>query len=971
MISIKKILKVNPEEIGKVKYLAGFFFVIGFYNTMNISISFSVFDIRFGAKYLPFMYLLFPFVNALFTIFFIKKLPKMNKRSLFRVFIFIVFLVHVLDFLILKEVFSFKLVYVFLIISSIAVVENLSFLSVIVVGEVVTIESIKRLLPLSTASLTIGSIAAAFVINNFSVYFKPEYIFLATTLAIPLTAYFADVLLKRFRVIQMEEENIKKGSFIETFKYMKENSFFFLLILLAVFIDITVNVNNNFYNIIASGFFNNEKNLVSFVGSTETYRYILSLAIDLFLFTIVIMKIGTPNTVKAVLLSAIAGIGLMALGERNVNMALISKIIFSVLVYQMSFSLVQILFQPANKRYKENVLIISDMFVKFIGCIVGGLVSLMYAYGYLNIYSASVVCAVATLMMLVLWYKKQSGFITATEKTLNFSDDIDLRKLFGSRGIANYIPILEEKLKHGNYSDMVFALDFTKRVDLKEKEEFMLLAYRRNNIEIKLKIIEDVFERNVSNYLLLNIIEYACPEVQSFIIKKMFQNYMNFNKEYAAELISSRKELFDKNNLDNVTSWMYEYLFEDNKDRYELILQHFSAVGKNDNSKVVIQIMSNFIGIEDSINQMYLLAFMFDLNGHKHIIKGIVELCSIYDNNGGIDMTFLSEVLSGYCNIEIMESVCKCYGSESVINLFKDNDLLIPEVYVLYAATKGPLEKIENYFTTCLNLKKKLISLIKEKSKIAKLEHPVKGLLMDEINFLIASVKTVIIDYLFRCHHIHIISNLEKHLLSDNKKDMVCEIIIDSLPSKVVNEILPIINEKTELDDEKSDYSVLIVGGMHQGLANLYMLLGGESMEEGFKKEIEKIALLKFIPLFNNLDIDELYELIRIAEFIEDDEAQTIITKGEPGDKFFVVLDGEVGVYYNETEDYSHRIGAGGIFGELAVISESRRTATIKTLVKTKLLMFNGSDFTSLLKKNGNLALTVIRVLSKRLKSVM
>lgn len=971
MISINKLLKVSREETNKVLYLVGFFFAIGFYNTINISISFSVFDIRFGAKYLPFMYLLFPFINVFFSIFFIKKLPKLNKRTLFRVFMMIVFVVHLLDFIILKEVSSLKLVYVFLLISSIAVVENLSFLSVIVVQEVVTIESIKRLLPLATASMTIGSIAAALLMNILSGYFKTDSIFLAAIVSIPLIAYSADVLLKRFRVFHEEEENIKKGGFFETFKYMKENSFFFLLILLAVFIDIIVNVNNNFYNMIASKVFTEEKNLVAFVGSTETYRYLLSLIIDLLLFAIVVMKIGTPNTVKVVLLSAIIGIGLMAMGESDVYMALISKVIFSVLVCQMSFSLVQILFQPANKRYKDNVIIIADMFVKFIGCIVGGLISLMYVYGYLDIVSASIVSAVATCIMLALWHKKQSGFITATEKTLNFSDDIDLRKLFGSQGIANYIPYLKKKLKQGDYTDMVFALDFIKKVDLEGKEELMLVAYKRNNIEIKIRIIEDVFETKVSDNLLRNIIEFASPEVVSLIIKKMFQNFMNFNEKNAAEIIVLNKELFDKNNMDSLTVRMYEYLFEDNKEHYELILQHFSTLRKNDDNKVVIQIMSNYIGIEDGINQMYLLSFMFDLKGHKHIIKDIVALCSIYDINGGMDMMFLMEVLSGYCSIEIMESVCRCYGSERVIQLFKDNDQLIPKAYVLYAATKEPSEKINSFHTDYLDVKEKLSSLIKEKLKIEKLEHPLKSLLMDEINFLVASIKAVMIEYLFKCYRIPSVENVEKHLLSDNKKDLVCEIIMNSLPLKVVNEISPLINEKVKIEDEKFDYAVLKVGGMHHGLANLYMFLGGETMEEGFNKEIGKVTILKSTPLFNELDIEELYELTRITEFVENDEAQTVISKGELGDKFFVVLDGEVGVYLNESEDYIQRIGVGEIFGELAVISESQRTATVKTLVRTKLLIFNGSDFISLLKKNGNLALTVIKVLSRRLKSVM
>lgn len=95
---LKKIFNIRQDEYKKAKYLSAFFFAIGFYFTFISSISISVFDMRLGAKYLPFILFIFPMLNIVFSFVYMKVLPRISKRVLFRYFIFFVFLYPLFEF---------------------------------------------------------------------------------------------------------------------------------------------------------------------------------------------------------------------------------------------------------------------------------------------------------------------------------------------------------------------------------------------------------------------------------------------------------------------------------------------------------------------------------------------------------------------------------------------------------------------------------------------------------------------------------------------------------------------------------------------------------------------------------------------------------------------------------------------------------------------------------------------------------
>jgi len=94
------------------------------------------------------------------------------------------------------------------------------------------------------------------------------------------------------------------------------------------------------------------------------------------------------------------------------------------------------------------------------------------------------------------------------------------------------------------------------------------------------------------------------------------------------------------------------------------------------------------------------------------------------------------------------------------------------------------------------------------------------------------------------------------------------------------------------------------------------------------KEVAEKKKLLKTVPSLMVLDVVQLGKLIDALEPVTYEEGETILTKGEVGDRFYILKDG--GVLVQEEEGVTKlKLGPGSLFGERALVDDVVRTATI------------------------------------------
>jgi len=127
----------------------------------------------------------------------------------------------------------------------------------------------------------------------------------------------------------------------------------------------------------------------------------------------------------------------------------------------------------------------------------------------------------------------------------------------------------------------------------------------------------------------------------------------------------------------------------------------------------------------------------------------------------------------------------------------------------------------------------------------------------------------------------------------------------------------------------------------------------------------DRTDLLKQIPLFSDLEKRELEDIASSMKDRTFQAGQTVTDEGKGGVGFFVIEQGQAKVSVHG-EDRG-KLGPGDYFGEIALIAESPRTATIVAETELRCLGMTFWDFRPLVEENGRIAWKLLQTLAKRL----
>lgn len=127
----------------------------------------------------------------------------------------------------------------------------------------------------------------------------------------------------------------------------------------------------------------------------------------------------------------------------------------------------------------------------------------------------------------------------------------------------------------------------------------------------------------------------------------------------------------------------------------------------------------------------------------------------------------------------------------------------------------------------------------------------------------------------------------------------------------------------------------------------------------------EKVELIKKVPLFAGCSKGELEQIAHIADEIDLSEGKEMTQQGSRGREFFVLLEGEADV----TKDGQsiNKLGAGDFFGEIALVADSPRTATVTATSPVRALVITDRSFKRLLEEQPEIQNKVLQALAKRL----
>jgi CRP-like cAMP-binding protein len=103
------------------------------------------------------------------------------------------------------------------------------------------------------------------------------------------------------------------------------------------------------------------------------------------------------------------------------------------------------------------------------------------------------------------------------------------------------------------------------------------------------------------------------------------------------------------------------------------------------------------------------------------------------------------------------------------------------------------------------------------------------------------------------------------------------------------------------------------------------------------------VADLSNLPLFNGLDDDQLGELATWFHLESQAGGTRLVGEGAPGYTFFILTDGTAAVT-SEGQSLA-TLGPGDFFGEIAILGDGRRSATVTSTSPVRVLVMFGTEF--------------------------
>ena len=127
---------------------------------------------------------------------------------------------------------------------------------------------------------------------------------------------------------------------------------------------------------------------------------------------------------------------------------------------------------------------------------------------------------------------------------------------------------------------------------------------------------------------------------------------------------------------------------------------------------------------------------------------------------------------------------------------------------------------------------------------------------------------------------------------------------------------------------------------------------------------------LREVPLFSEMDEQEVAGIRAIMEEKKFKPGQVIIREGEKGDLFYVVTEGHAEVLIRDadgTELILNEVGPGGFFGELSMLTNEPRAARVRAVDKITTLVLERAEFFDFLRTHAHAAIDVMVELGGRL----
>jgi voltage-gated potassium channel len=123
-------------------------------------------------------------------------------------------------------------------------------------------------------------------------------------------------------------------------------------------------------------------------------------------------------------------------------------------------------------------------------------------------------------------------------------------------------------------------------------------------------------------------------------------------------------------------------------------------------------------------------------------------------------------------------------------------------------------------------------------------------------------------------------------------------------------------------------------------------------------------GMIARVPLFADLTAEEVAAIMRLLRSQTVESGMFVVRRGEVGHSMYFIASGQVEIELPGGQ--RHELGEGQFFGEIAVLKNAKRNATVRATTRTQLLVLDASDLRTLMARRPDIAQSVREVARKR-----
>lgn len=136
---------------------------------------------------------------------------------------------------------------------------------------------------------------------------------------------------------------------------------------------------------------------------------------------------------------------------------------------------------------------------------------------------------------------------------------------------------------------------------------------------------------------------------------------------------------------------------------------------------------------------------------------------------------------------------------------------------------------------------------------------------------------------------------------------------------------------------------------------------------------MDHLEILAQVPLFAPMKKRELKNISETAEELLYEPGEMVIKEGERDGRLFVLLEGEVEIIKGlgqPGERLLRRLGPGAYFGEMAVLGDALRTASVRAVGPARMLSLRDFNLRQAMERHPYIAIELLNVMSRRMQQM-